>query len=377
MPITPKVPPIYQSSVFTFASLAELEAYYQAPGQDGHYCYSRAENPTSDDFVKAVAQLEGATGGVATGAGLAGLLAAVLACCQSGDHILCPEELYGGSVGLLSGEMSRLGIETTYVPLADLYDLSRWIKPNTKLVLAETLSNPLLTVLDGPRLAAACRAHGVKLLIDHTFASPMLGRPLVDWGVDLVWHSATKYLSGHSDVTAGVVVARDEALVKRLRQVGTNLGLTLSPMEAWLASRGVKTLRLRMRQHSENALAAARFLADHPRVAQVFYPGLPHHPGHGLAAAQLGGLFGGMMSIRLQDDTAEAADAFFQRTKLFPLAPSLAGVASSSSYPVATSHRPMPAERRAKLGITPGLIRLSIGIEEPEELLDDLRQTLG
>lgn len=375
--ITPKVPPIYQSSVFTFGSLAELEAYYQSPGQDGHYCYSRAENPTSDDFVKAVAKLEGAAGGVATGAGLAGLLAAVLACCQSGDHILCPEELYGGSIALLSGEMARLGLDIGYVPLADLYDLGRWLRPNTKLVLAETLSNPLLTVLDGPRLANACRAHGVRLLIDHTFASPILGRPLVDWGVDLVWHSATKYLSGHSDVTAGVVVARDEALVKRLRQVGTNLGLTLSPMEAWLASRGIKTLRLRMRQHSENALTIARFLAEHPRVAQVFYPGLPPHPGHDLAAAQLGGWFGGMMSIRLQDDTAEAADAFFQRTKLFPLAPSLAGVASSSSYPVATSHRPMPADRRAKLGITPGLIRLSIGIEEVEELLDDLRQALN
>jgi cystathionine beta-lyase/cystathionine gamma-synthase len=377
MPISPKSPPIYQTSVYTFASLAELDAYYAAPGQDGRYAYARAEHPNADDFVAAVARLELAVGGVPTGAGLSGLLAAVFATCAAGDHVLCPEELYGGSVTLLSVELVRFGIQTTYVPLAELYDLGSHLRPTTKLVLAETLSNPLLTVLDGPRLAAACRAHSVKLLIDNTFASPILSQPLT-WGADMVWHSATKYLSGHSDVTAGVVVAQDEALVTRLRQVGANLGLTLAPFESWLTSRSLHTLRMRVRQHSENALAVAQLLAAHPAVAQVYYPGLPTHEGHALAAAQLsGGLFGGMMSFRLKDDTREAADRFFQRTTHFPLAPSLAGVKSSVSYPLATSHRAVPEERRQRLGITPGLVRVSVGVEEVEELLQDLRQALA
>jgi cystathionine beta-lyase/cystathionine gamma-synthase len=291
--------------------------------------------------------------------------------------MLCPAELYGGSVVLLSVELSRLGIETTYVPLADLYDLAQHRKPNTKLVLAEVLSNPLLTVLDGPRLAKACQEQGLLLLIDSSFTSPILTQPL-SWGADMVWHSVTKYLAGHSDVTAGVVVARDPAIGKRLRQVTTNLGLMLAPLDSWLAVRGLKTLRLRMRQHSENALAVAQLLAAHPAVAQVFYPGLATAPGHALATEQLlNGLYGGMLSMRLADDSAEAVDRFIQKSKLFPLAPSLAGVASSCSYPTATSHRGLTDEQRRSLGITPGVVRLSVGIEEPAELLADLEQALG
>lgn len=377
-PINPKVTPIYQTSVFKFGSLAELEEYYTTPGRGGMYGYSRSEHPNSDELVAEVAKLEGAAGGgVATGAGLAGLLAAVLATCQAGDHVLCPAELYGGSVVLLTLELSRLGIETSFVPLADLYDVATHRQPTTKLVLAEVLSNPLLTVLDGPRLAQACQEQGILLLIDSSFTSPILTRPL-DWGADMVWHSATKYLAGHSDVTAGVVVARDPALGKRLRQIATNLGLMLAPLDSWLAVRGLKTLRLRMRQHSENALAVARFLAESPAVAAVFYPGLATHPGHALAEAQLlDGLYGGMLSVRLADDSAAAVDRFIQKTKLFPLAPSLAGVASSCSYPTATSHRGLTDAQRRSLGITPGVLRLSVGIEEPADLLADLAQALG
>jgi cystathionine beta-lyase/cystathionine gamma-synthase len=378
MNIHPKVTPIYQTSVFKFNSLAELEEYYTTPGRGGRYGYSRSEHPNSDELVAEVAKLEGAEGGgVATGAGLAGLLAAVLATCQAGDHVLCPAELYGGSVVLLSVELARLGIETTYVPLADLYDIAKWRKPNTKLVLAEVLSNPLLTVLDGPRLAKACQEQSILLLIDSSFTSPILTQPL-SWGADMVWHSVTKYLAGHSDVTAGVVVARDPAIGKRLRQVATNFGLMLAPLDSWLAVRGLKTLRLRMRQHSENALAVAQLLAAHPAVAQVFYPGLDTAPGHALATEQLlNGLYGGMLSMRLADDSAEAVDRFIQKSKLFPLAPSLAGVASSCSYPTATSHRGLTDEQRRALGITPGVVRLSVGIEEPAELLADLTQALG
>ena len=375
--ITPKVTPIYQTSVFKFNSLAELEEYYTTPSRGGRYGYSRSEHPNSDELVAEVAKLEGAAGGgVATGAGLAGLLAAVIATCQAGDHVLCPAELYGGSVVLLSLELARLGIETTYVPLDDLYDIARWRKPTTKLVLAEVLSNPLLTVLDGPRLARACQEQGILLLIDSSLTSPIITQPL-SWGADMVWHSATKYLAGHSDVTAGVVVARDPAIGQRLRQVTTNLGLMLAPLDSWLTVRGLKTLRLRMRQHSDNALAVAHFLTTHPAVAQVFYPGLPTHPGHALAERELlGGLYGGMLSVRLADDTAAAVDRFVQRSQLFPLAPSLAGVASSCSYPRATSHRGLTDEQRRALGITPGVLRLSIGIEEPADLLADLQQAL-
>ena len=376
-PIHPKVTPIYQTSVFKFASLAELETYYTTPDHGGMYGYSRSEHPNSDELVAEVARLEGAAGGgVATGAGLAGLLAAVLAVCQAGDHVLCPAELYGGSVVLLSKELTRLGIETSYVPLADLYDIAKHRKPNTKLALAEVLSNPLLVVLDGPRLAQACREQGILLLIDSSFTSPILTRPF-EWGADMVWHSATKYLAGHSDVTAGVVVARDPEVGQRLRQIATNLGLMLAPLDSWLAVRGLKTLRLRMRQHSENALAVARFLARHPAVAQVFYPGLESHPGHELAQEQLlNGLYGGMLSVRLADDSIAAAERFIQQSRLFPLAPSLAGVASSCSYPTATSHRGLTEEQRRALGITPGVLRLSVGIEETDELLADLAQAL-
>ncbi len=378
MDLHPKVTPIYQTSVFKFGSLAELDEYYTAPDRGGRYGYSRSEHPNSEEFVAEVAKLEGAAGGgVATGAGLAGLLAAVLSTCRAGDHILCPAELYGGSVVLLTQEMSRLGIETSYVPLAELYDLGKHRRPNTKFVLAEVLSNPLLTVLDGPRLARACQQQGVLLLIDSSFTSPILTRPL-SWGADMVWHSATKYLAGHSDVTAGVVVARDPALGRRLAQVAGSLGLMLAPLESFLARRSLHTLRLRMRQHSENGLAVAQMLAAHPAVGQVFYPGLATHPGHELAAAQLlDGLFGGMMSIRLANDSAAAADAFIQKTRLFPFAPSLAGVASSCSYPAATSHRGLSPAQRQALGITPGVLRLSVGIEDAGELLADLRQALS
>jgi cystathionine beta-lyase/cystathionine gamma-synthase len=377
-PIHPKVTPIYQTSVFKFASLAELETYYTTPDHGGMYGYSRSEHPNSDELVAEIVRLEGAAGGgVATGAGLAGLLAAVLAVCQAGDHLLCPAELYGGSVVLLSKELTRLGIETSYVPLADLYDLAKHRQPNTKLVLAEVLSNPLLTVLDGPRLAQACREQNILLLIDSSFTSPILTRPF-DWGADMVWHSATKYLAGHSDVTAGVVVARDPEIGKNLRRIATNLGLMLAPLDSWLAVRGLKTLRLRMRQHSENALAVAHFLAQHPAVAQVFYPGLEAHPGHDLAQVQLlNGLYGGMLSVRLADDSAAAVDSFIQKSRLFPLAPSLAGVQSSCSYPAATSHRGLTEVQRQAVGITPGVLRLSVGIEETDDLLADLAQALG
>ncbi|TGE23298.1 trans-sulfuration enzyme family protein [Hymenobacter metallicola] len=372
MDIRPKITPIYQTSVFKFDDLNELEQYFGEPGS--RYMYSRNGNPNSDELAEAVNKLESGVGAIATGSGMAAIFAAILAYCQAGDHVLCAADIYGGSSSLLNAELSRMGISVTYVPFEQLYTLQEYVQPTTRLLLAETISNPLLRVADLRRLAAECHAQGLKLVVDNTFASPVITRPL-ELGADIALHSVTKYIAGHSDVTAGVVVTNDAETAARLKQIGTFYGLTLSPMESWLAVRGLKTLRLRMREHSANALAIANFLAAHPKVRQVNYPGLDAHPQHALAREQGAGLFGGMMSFLLADEEA-AVNELMRRTKRFPFAPSLAGVDSSLSYPLGTSHRYLTSEQQQELGITVGLVRLSVGIEPLEELLADLAQAL-
>ncbi|SHJ11533.1 Cystathionine beta-lyase/cystathionine gamma-synthase [Hymenobacter daecheongensis DSM 21074] len=373
MTIKPKITPIYQTSVFKFDDLNELEQYFGEPGS--RYLYSRNGNPNSDELADKVNELEGGAGAIATGSGMAAIFAAIAALCQAGDHVLCAADIYGGSSALLNAELSRMGIVVTYVPFEQLYDLAQFVQPTTRLLLAETISNPLLRVADLRRLAAECHVHGLKLVVDNTFASPVITRPLA-LGADIVLHSVTKYISGHSDVTAGVVVAADAEVAARLKQIGVFYGLTLSPMESWLAVRGLKTLRIRMREHSYNALVVAQFLAAHPRVRQVNYPGLETHPQHALALEQGAGQFGGMLSFLLEDD-AEVVNGFMRRSQRFPFAPSLAGVDSSLSYPLGTSHRSLTVEQQAALGITVGLVRLSVGIEPVEELLADLAQALS
>ena len=372
MNIIPKITPIYQTSVFKFADLNELEQYFGEPGS--RYMYSRNGNPNSDELAAAVNQLEGGAGAVATGSGMAAIFAAVAAYCQAGDEVLCAADIYGGSAALLNAELSRLGIGVTYVPFEQLYDLAPFVRPTTRLLLCETLSNPLLRVADLGRAATECHRHGLKLVVDNTFATPLLTQPLA-LGADVVLHSVTKYIAGHSDVTAGVVIAADADTAVRLRQIGVFYGLTLSPMESWLAVRGLKTLRLRVREHCHNALAVAEFLTQHPAVRAVHYPGLPTHPQHALAAAQGHGLFGGMLSFLLPDDP-EVVNRFMRRSQRFPFAPSLAGVDSSLSYPLGTSHRALTPEQQQALGITVGLVRLSVGIEPVAELLADLGQAL-
>ncbi|QIX62420.1 aminotransferase class I/II-fold pyridoxal phosphate-dependent enzyme [Hymenobacter sp. BT18] len=372
MKIKPKITPIYQTSVFKFEDLTELELYFGEPGS--RYLYSRNGNPNSDELADKVNEWEQGAGAVATGSGMAAILAALMACCQAGDHVLCAADIYGGSSSLLNQELSRLGITVTYVPFEHLYELSPFVQPTTRLLLCETISNPLLRVADLQRLTQECHQHSLKLVVDNTFASPVITRPLA-LGADLVLHSVTKYLAGHSDVTAGVVVAADPALAARLRQIGVLYGLTLSPMESWLAVRGLKTLRLRMREHSANALTIAEFLQQQPAVRAVYYPGLAAHPQHELARAQGAGQYGGMLSILLADDT-EVVNRFIRACQRFPFAPSLAGVDSSLSYPLGTSHRYLTSEQQAELGITVGLVRLSVGIEPVEELLADLQAAL-
>jgi len=373
MHINPKITPIYQTSVFKFEDLNELELYFGEPGS--RYMYSRNGNPNSDELAEAINQLEDGAGAIATGSGMAAIFAALMACCQAGDHVLCAADIYGGSSSLLNAELSRLGITVTYVPFEQLYELTPFVQPTTRLLLAETISNPLLRVADLRRLATECRQLGLKLIIDNTFATPVLTKPLA-LGADLVLHSVTKYIAGHSDVTAGAVVAADAETAARLKQIGIHYGLTLSPMESWLAMRGLKTLRLRVREHSQNALAVAEFLQQHPAVRAVHYPGLPDHPQHVLAREQGSGQFGGMLSVLLADD-GEVVNRFMQRSQRFPFAPSLAGVDSSLSYPLGTSHRYLTSAQQAELGITVGLVRLSVGIEPVEDLLADLGQALA
>jgi cystathionine beta-lyase/cystathionine gamma-synthase len=371
--IYPKITPIYQTSVFKFEDLDAVQQYFDEPGS--RYLYSRNGNPNSEELAAAVCRWEGGAGAVATGSGMAAIFAALLTYCQAGDHVLCAADIYGGSAALLNLELSRLGITVSYVPFEELYDLVAHVQARTRLLLCETMSNPLLRVVDLCRVAAECQQHGLKLVVDNTFATPVLTRPLA-YGADLVLHSVTKYLAGHSDVTAGAVVARTPDDAARLHQIGTVFGLTLSPMESWLSVRGLKTLRLRVAAHSENAELVAEFLEQHPAVQAVYYPGLPTHPQHALATTQGGGRFGGMLSFRLPDEAA-AVNAFMQRSQRFPFAPSLAGVDSSCSHPLYTSHRALTDAQRDELGITQGLVRLSVGIEPIEELLADLAQALA
>jgi len=371
--IHPKTTPIYQTSVFTFDDLNALELYFAEPGQS--YMYSRYGNPNTEELAEEVNKLEEGLGAVVTSSGMSAILAAVLAICKAGDHVLCAEEIYGGSSALLTQELTRMGLEVTFVPSEDTYTLAGYVKANTRLLLAETMSNPLLQVLDLQRLAAQTRAHGLKLVIDNTFATPVLTKPL-GLGADLVIHSVTKYLSGHSDVTAGVVVCKEAGDLQRITQVMRTYGLNLSPFEGWLAARGLKTLRLRMRQHCNNALAIATYLQNHPKVEQVWYPGLEQHAQHELARLQGQGMFGGMLSFRIKNDS-EAVNRLMQALQQIVFAPSLAGVSTSISYPLGTSHRSLSPQQQQKLGITVGLIRLSVGIEEPEELIADLEQALA
>ena len=372
-PIKPKVTPIYQTSVFTFEDVNDLENYFEAPNE--RFMYSRHSNPNSSELAAEVNKLEGGDGAVVTSSGTSALFTAIMIYCQAGDHVLCAEEIYGGSAVLFNQELSRTGISVTYVPSDKIYDLEQFIKPETKLLLAETISNPLVRVFDIKQLAQVCQRNNIKLVIDNTFASPVITKPL-SLGADIVFHSITKYLSGHSDVTAGVVVAKGKDAVKRAQQIMMNYGLNLSPFESWLAARGLKTLRLRIKQHSSNALAIAQFLEKHPKVNRIFYPGLAAHAQHQLAREQGNNLFGGMLSFSIKDDV-EQVNKFMQNLKTIPFSPSLAGVSTSVSYPAGTSHRALSAEKRNELGITVGVIRLSVGIEEPEELIAEIEEALA
>lgn len=342
---------------------------------EGDVRYTRyLNNPTIEALAQRVAALEGSESALAVGSGMAAISIALLAFLNTGDHVVAQASLYGGTLKLLENDLPRLGIDTTFVPQG-----GRWQPPirkkATRVVLVETISNPTLRVLDIRPIVQLAKERGVAVIVDNTFATPVLFRPL-EHGADVVVHSATKYLGGHSDVTAGVIAA-SEPVIEEMLQKARSFGPAIDPHLAWLLERGIKTLPIRVERQSRNALALARALEGRKGVRAVLYPGLESHPEHRLARELFpDGMYGGMLSIVVDGGDARA-ESVMQRLRTIRVAPSLGGVESLASMPRHTSHRHLSDEQRAQLGIEPGFIRLSIGIEDEADLLADLEQALG
>ncbi|MDC3417306.1 trans-sulfuration enzyme family protein [Aquibacillus salsiterrae] len=357
--IDSKVTPIYQTTAFTFNDLEDLEGFYQGKKD---YLYSRTGNPNTDELGQAVAQLEGAQNGVATSSGLSAILVGVLAVAKSGDHVLASTDIYGGTYQLLANELKDFSIEVTFEDFSDINKIEKHIKSNTKLIYSESITNPLLRVEDTKALAKLAKKHQIYSMIDNTFATPYLCQPYQD-GVDLVVHSATKYLGGHSDATAGVLVGHEE-LIEKARARVVNLGTNLSPFEAWLTCRGIKTLSVRMERQASNAQALANALRNNKGVAKVYYPSNVSEKGNGA-----------IVSI---DITGRCdVNTFFQSLSWVQIVPTLAGVESTVSYPLATSHRALPKEAQDELGITEGLIRISVGIEAAGDIIEAFESAIS
>ena len=356
--------PIYQTSTFV----------QDAPGVNKGYDYARTGNPTRVTLESIIAQLEEGKVGAAFGSGLAAI-DAVVKLLQSGDEILAVDDLYGGAFRLFTQIYQKFGITVNYVDSSNAENVFNAITPKTKLIWIETPTNPTLKISDIAAIAKIARASGCWLCVDNTFASPALQKPLL-LGADIVVHSATKYLGGHSDLIAGLVVTADKELGDRLKFIQNASGAILSPFDSWLVIRGIETLNLRVKQHCANAQVVAEYLEGHPLVDKVFYPGLLSHPNHQIAKQQATG-FGGVVSFTLKNDTEEAAVLFVTATKLFHLAESLGGVKSLVSHPANMTHKSIPAEKRKAAGVSDSLIRLSVGLEEATDLIADLERALN
>jgi len=357
--------PIYTTSTFV----------QDSPGVHKGYDYARTKNPTRMAFERCIADLEGGTAAFAFASGLAAI-ATVLECLDHGAHIVAVDDLYGGTRRLFERVRRRSsGLDMSYVDLSDLAALEAAIRPDTRLIWVETPTNPLLKLVDLARVAQIARARGIWAAADNTFASPWIQRPL-EFGFDLVVHSTTKYLNGHSDMVGGVaVVGGNAALRERLAFLQNAVGAIQGPFDSFLALRGLKTLALRMERHSASALKIARRLEAHPKARRVFYPGLESHPQHALARAQMRA-FGGMISVELAG-TLDGARRFLERCRLFALAESLGGVESLIEHPALMTHGSVPAGVRAALGIGDTVVRLSVGIEDADDLIADLEQALA
>ena len=355
--------PVYQSSTYVQAS----------PGVHKGYEYSRTQNPTRAALEACIASLEGGAHGLAFASGCAATTT-IMHLLKAGDHVVCMDDLYGGTYRLFTRVMSEVGLEFSFADLSDPDALEPLLKPNTKLLWLETPTNPMLKLVDIQALADRAHAHGVQVVVDNTFMSPYFQNPLA-LGADLVVHSTTKFINGHSDVVGGAVVTNDDALSERLHFLQNSIGAIPGPMDCFFVLRGIKTLGLRMERHAANAARIARFLDDHPGVEQVIYPGLPSHPQHELARRQMSG-FGGMITAVLSGGLDDAR-RMLERTHIFALAESLGGVESLIEHPAIMTHASVPPDVRAELGISDGLIRLSVGVEDIDDLIADLEHALS
>jgi methionine-gamma-lyase len=366
----PVVFPLFQTASFHFASAEDHAAV--AMGQVPDFFYSRTSNPTTDALHRVIADLEGGAGAVSFASGIGAIHAAMTATVGTGEHILCTRHVYGGTYSLLTRTLPRFGITHSFVDATDLAAVERAIQPETRLIWAETITNPTTTVLDLRALADLAHAHGALLAVDNTCASPYLARPL-EQGADLVVHSATKYIGGHGDLMAGVVVGSRELAHKAL-VICADAGGCAAPLEAWLMLRGLKTLSLRMERHCANAQELAEWLDNHPAVERVYYPGLSSHPQHALARERLSG-FGGILSFTVSGGR-ERAFQVIDGLRMALRASSLGDADTLVLHPATVSHRRMPAAFRAASGVSEGMIRVSVGLEDLPDILDDFRQAL-
>lgn len=355
--------PIYQTSTFAFEDV----------GKTRGYDYSRTANPTRKVLEDTLAQLEGGKAGFAFATGMAAE-ATVVHLLKAGDHVISGDDVYGGTYRLFQDVMPNLGLEFTFLRMNNRQAIERAIRPNTRMIWIETPSNPLLNITDVEMVVDIARKRNILTVIDNTFATPYFLRP-VEYGVDLVVHSTTKYLNGHCDVVGGAVVTTTDELTQRVQFLLNAMGTCASPFDCWLVLRGIQTLPLRMKKHEENATAVANYLQRHKVVSKVFYPGIKSHPGHEIAKIQMKG-FGGVVSFELKGGT-KAVNHFLRRLEVFSLAESLGGAASLAEHPSTMSHASMPPDYRARIGISDDLIRLSVGLENINDLIDDLAQALN
>ena len=353
--------PIYQTSTYV----------QEAPGVNKGYDYARSNNPTRAVLENLIAQLENGSTGIAFGSGLAAI-DAVLKLLKSGDEIIAVDDIYGGAFRLFTHVYEKFGISVRYVDTTNIENVFNAISPQTKLIWIETPTNPTLKISDIEAIAKIAKASRCLLCVDNTFASPALQQPL-SLGADIVVHSATKYLGGHSDLIAGLVVTKENELGDKIKFIQNASGAILGPFDSWLVIRGIETLHLRVQQHCSNALLIAQFLDEHPLVSKVYYPGLKDHPNYEIARRQSKG-FGGIVSFTLKEDTELAAHDFVTNTKLFKLAESLGGVKSLLCHPAQMTHKSIPVEKRRAAGVSDSLIRLSVGLEGAVDLIDDIRQ---
>jgi cysteine-S-conjugate beta-lyase len=355
--------PIYQTSTFV----------QDAPGQNKGYDYARTGNPTRATLETLIAKLENGSTGVAFGSGLAAI-DAVVKLLSAGDEILAVDDIYGGAFRLFTHIYEKFGIRVNYTDTTKIENVVDAVTPKTKLIWVETPTNPTLKISDIASIADVAKANKCLFCVDNTFASPILQKPL-DLGADIVVHSATKYLGGHSDLIAGLVITKTKELGDKIKFIQNASGAILAPFDSWLVIRGLETVHLRVKQHCENAQKVAEFLEQQPEVDKVFYPGLPSHFNHQIAKKQSSG-FGGVVSFSLKEDTIEAAKIFVTNTHYFKLAESLGGVKSLLCHPATMTHKSIPDETRKSAGVSDGLIRLSVGIEEAGDLIEDLKQAL-